>query len=343
VHFHHTAIASLEYVLPPEVVSSADLERSLAPLYQRLRLPEGRLELMTGIRERRFWPKGFRPSQGSAEAAAKALAASPAPPSEIGLLIHSAVCRDMLEPATATFVHRTLGLPRSVQVMDVSNACLGFLNAMTLAAGMIESGLIRAALISSGENGRPLLDRTMARLLDGSLDRQGIKPLFANLTIGAGAVAAVLCHESLAPSAPRFTCATAYAATEHSDLCQGDSAGDGLEMQTDSEQLLVAGIDAAHAAWQRFLAESGWTPDCIDRTCCHQVGSTHRRALFQRLSLDPAKDQVTFDRLGNVGSVSCPITLAIAVEEGFIRPGHRVGLLGIGSGVNCLMAGIEWR
>lgn len=343
MQFRSVVIASLERELPPEVVTSAQLEASLRPLYERLRLPEGRLELMTGILERRFWPKGFKPSDGSTLAGRKALAAAGLPQEAYGLLVHAAVCRDMLEPATATFVHAALGLPARVQVMDISNACLGFLNAMTMAAGMIEAGLIDAALITSGEDGRPLVERTVRRLLDGTLDRQGIKPFFANLTIGAGAVAAVLCHERLAPGRPRFVCATTHAATEHARLCQGDTAGDGLEMQTDSEQLLLAGIGAASVAWKRFQEECDWSTPSIDRFCCHQVGSVHRRKLFETLGLDESRDHVTFDRLGNVGSVSCPITLQMAVDSGFIHAGHRVALLGIGSGVNCLMAGIEWR
>lgn len=342
MRFRSVAIASLEYALPERVLTSAQIEERLEPLYRRLKLPAGRLELMTGILERRLWPVGFRPSEGSALAGRKALEAAGSVAAELGLLVHAGVCRDMLEPATATFVHQALRLPRSIQVMDISNACLGFLNAMTVAGAMIESGAIRAALVCSGENGAPLVERTLSRLLAGDLDRQGIKPYFANLTIGAGAVAAVLCSAELAPAAPKLVCATPYAATEHAALCQGDTAGDGLEMQTDSELLLQAGIGAAEAAWGRFLEESGWPAESIDRFCCHQVGSVHRRRLFEQLRIDSARDQVTFDRLGNVGSVSCPITLKIAAETGFVKPGHRVALLGIGSGVNCLMGGVQW-
>ena len=75
--------------------------------------------------------------------------------------MHAAVCRDRLEPATAAYVHQALGLPGHTQILDVSNACLGFLNALVMAAGMIESGQIERALIVAGENGRPLLERTL--------------------------------------------------------------------------------------------------------------------------------------------------------------------------------------
>ena len=58
MRFQHTVIESLATALPADALTSADIERRLAPLYERLRLPEGRLELMTGIRERRVWPAG---------------------------------------------------------------------------------------------------------------------------------------------------------------------------------------------------------------------------------------------------------------------------------------------
>jgi 3-oxoacyl-[acyl-carrier-protein] synthase-3 len=80
----------------------------------------------------------------------------------------------------------------------------------------------------------------------------------------------------------------------------------------------------------------------VDRYICHQVGSVHRRKLYEALGLDPAKDFSTFETLGNTGSVALPATLALAIEAGAIQAGHKVGLLGIGSGLNCLMLGLEW-
>ena len=209
MNFKNVAIESLAYALPDEVWTSADVEAKLAPVYERLHLPEGRLELMTGIKERRFFPAGSRASEASALAGEAVLAKSAFDRSEIDLLIHSAVCRDRLEPATAAYVHGLLGLPGKTQIFDVSNACLGFLNAMVIAASMIESGQIERALIVSGENGRPLVEHTLQQLLNPELTRKSIKPYFANLTIGAGAVGAVLCRQDLAPkSCPLVTAAS---------------------------------------------------------------------------------------------------------------------------------------
>lgn len=343
MRFSNVRIESLAVALPDEILTSAAIEEELRPLYERLKLPFGRLELMTGIRERRVWPLGTRPSDASAAAGKAVLAQSALKSEQVELFIHSAVSRDMLEPATASFAHRQIGLPATAQIFDVSNACLGFLNSLTVAAAMIESGQIRCALVVAGEHGRPLVDQTLRTLREKPLTRNEIKPFFANLTIGSGAVGAVVCHKDLAPSGHKLLGGVARAATQHSTLCQGDTHGaEALAMQTDSEQLLIAGVELARATWADFTTITGMDGANANRFICHQVGSVHRRKLYETLGLDLAKDFSSFETLGNMGSVSLPATLALAAQQGAVKSGDRVGLLGIGSGLNCLMLALEW-
>jgi 3-oxoacyl-[acyl-carrier-protein] synthase-3 len=342
--FENVFIESLAVALPDEVWTSVQIEEQLRPLYERLKLPFGRLELMSGIRERRVWPAGTRASDASAAAGRAVLARSAVRAEQIDVFIHAAVSRDMLEPATAAFAHQKIGLPAHAQIFDVSNACLGFLNALTIVGAMIEAGQARCGLVVAGEHGRPLVEETLRQLLAAPLTRNEIKPFFANLTIGSGAVGAVVCHRSLGQGrGHRLLGGVARAATEHSRLCQGDavSAG-GLNMQTDSEQLLLAGVELARETWREFEKVSDWNEPDVARFICHQVGSAHRRKLYETLGLDPAKDFSTFETLGNMGSVSLPATLALAGEAGAMRAGDKVALLGIGSGLNCMMLALEW-
>jgi 3-oxoacyl-[acyl-carrier-protein] synthase-3 len=342
--FSSAALEALAYTLPPETWTSTALEAKLAPLYQRLRLPEGRLELMTGIRERRFWATDYSASQASSDAGKALLNQTKVNPQAIDLFVHCAVCRDRLEPATAAYAHRLIGLGPHTQIFDLSNACLGFVNGLAVAASMVEGGQVRRALLCSGENGRPLVERTIARLNDGTLDRQQIKSYFANLTIGAGAVAALVVHKDLAkPGTPSLLASVVETDTSAANLCEGDTGlSGGLEMQTDSEALLEAGVEVATRCWVRFKAETSWDASTPDVVICHQVGKQHQRRLFDALGLADEKDFSTFGWLGNVGSVSLPITLARAVEEGRIHSGSKVALLGIGSGLSCQMMALQW-
>jgi 3-oxoacyl-[acyl-carrier-protein] synthase-3 len=342
MHFRRVCIEAFGYTLPDEVVTTAELERRLAPLYQRLRLPEGRLELMTGIRERRFFASGTRPSTISIESARKAIEASGIDPRYFGALIHGSVCRDFLEPATACRVHHGLGLPPEAMIYDVSNACLGLLNGVVQIASMIELGQIRAGVVVGTECGRSLVENTIASLnADESLTRDSVKNSIASLTIGSASAAIVLCDEELSQTENRLTTAMVRCDTSQHELCQSR----GLEtfMQTDSEMLLRQGVAAGAETFERFLAAAGWEPDQIDRTFCHQVGVAHRALMFESLGLNPEIDFATVETLGNTGSAALPVTMAIGIEQGRLRAGDRVAMLGIGSGINCLMLGVEWQ
>ena len=73
MQFDRACLLSFGYELPPVVVTSEALEDRLQGVYERLKLPKGRLELMSGISERRFWDKGTKPSDGAVLAGRKAL------------------------------------------------------------------------------------------------------------------------------------------------------------------------------------------------------------------------------------------------------------------------------
>ncbi|MCC7015301.1 MAG: 3-oxoacyl-ACP synthase III [Planctomycetes bacterium] len=342
MRFHHTALAAVEYVLPDERVPSLALEAALESVYRRFGLHAGRLELMTGIRERRFFPPGTRPSAVAAQAGRKALERAAFPAQRVGLLVHSSVCRDFLEPATASVVHDALGLGAHCPAFDLSNACLGFANALTTAAVQIELGVIPAALVVAGECGRALVEETIQALTKAEkLTKGQLKGAFASLTIGSGAAAALLVHRELAPRAPRLVAATARAATRHHVLCHGDYAGDGMLMETDSEALMHAGNELARETFPAFLAEAEWRLEQLDNVITHQVGVAHRKLLLASLGIDARIDFPTVEEFGNVGSVSLPLTLARAREQGALPEGRRAALLGIGSGLQCQMLAIH--
>ncbi len=342
--YNNVCLHSFGYELPPRVISSTDLEKRLSPLYERLKLPAGRLELMSGIRERRLWEPGTRPSAAAALAGEKAFAASQIPRKDIGCLIFTSVSRDMMEPATASFVHNRLGLGPECQIFDLSNACLGFLNGMIMLANMIELGQVKAGIIVAGETAEDLLESTINHLLsDQGLTRKTIKHTFASLTIGSGAVALVMSDSRYLDSGHYLKGGICRANTSHNNLCQGvNNSGTGTIMATDSEELLKRGIETALHTWNDFTDELNWNVDSVDHFFCHQVGRAHAALLFQTLALDPGKNFETLAVLGNVGSVSAPITMAQGLEKGIIRKGQQAAVLGIGSGINSLMLGINW-
>lgn len=347
MRFDRVCIEAVSCELPPVVVTSDEIEDRLSPVYDRLRLPKGRLELMTGIRERRFWANGSPPSDGAAKAGQKALTQAGMAPDQVDCLVHAAVSRDFLEPATASVVHRALGLSKKAAMFDVSNACLSVLNAMVLVATMIESGQIMAGLVVAAETAEQLYKATIHRILtDHNLTRAAFKKHFASLTIGSAAAAVLLTHADISAAGHRLLGGALKTNTEANTLCMEDTHAPPSEagplMTTDSEALLHAGCELADETWALTRSELGWTNDTPDVIFTHQVGTAHRRLLFDTLGLPMAKDCPTVEVLGNTGAAALPSAFALGASEGKIKQGDHAALLGIGSGLSSLMLGVVW-
>jgi len=160
--FNEVYLAALGYELGPEVVTTAELEDRLAPVYGKLGILPGQLEAWTGIVERRWWQQGAGIATGAILAARKALANSTVRPADLGAVIYAGVCRENFEPATACAVADALGVRGDATVYDLSNACLGVLNGMIDIANRIELGQIRAGLVVSCESAREINEIMLA-------------------------------------------------------------------------------------------------------------------------------------------------------------------------------------
>ena len=341
---------SLGYELPPVVVTSRELEARLKGLYDALHLSEGQLEALTGIAERRWWETGYAISDGAAAAAKHALGASNVQPEELDVLIYAGVCRELFEPATACRVAAALGVSPDAAVYDLSNACLGVLNGMLDIANRIELGQIRAGMVVSCETAREINDVMIDKMLQ-SRSMETFRLSLATLTGGSGAVALILTDGSFsAEKRRRLLGGVTQTAPQFHSLCRwGIDALSSLAqaplsqfMSTDSSAVLKHGVELGARTWEVFLKKLGWVRGQIDKVIFHQVGAGHISAILKRLGIAEEKAFNTFEYLGNIGTVSLPITAALAEDRDFLRPGDRVAFLGIGSGLNCLMLGLEW-
>ena len=340
-------IAAMGYELAPVVVTSAELEGRLEPLYRALHIAPGQLQALTGIRERRWWEPGYPLSHGAIAAGKKALASGGVSPADIGVLIYAGVCREQFEPATACRVAAGLGVRGDAAVYDISNACLGLLNAILDVANRIELGQIRAGLVVSCESAREINDIMINRMLE-ERSMGHFASSLATLTGGSGAVALLITDKSLFPAVRRrILGGVTQSAPEHHGLClwgvQDDGSGRFIQsMRTDAVNVLNHGVELGRRTWEAFLSEMGWKGPDVDRVICHQVGAAHQSAILNALGISEDKDFASYEFLGNMGTVSLPLTAALAEERDILSPGEKVAFLGIGSGLNCLMLAMEW-
>jgi 3-oxoacyl-[acyl-carrier-protein] synthase-3 len=370
MHYSRVYLESIGYELAPVVVSSDELEARLEPLYKTLRLPMGQLEALTGISERRWWHRDFPVSHGAALAGMKALAASNVSAKDIDVLIYAGVCREQLEPATACHVAAELGISADATIYDVSNACLGVLNGIVEVANRIELGQAKAGLVVSCETAREINEVVIDQMIEAQ-SMEVFKKAIATLTGGSGAVAVLvvdkdlssahrrqllggatknapqfhnLCRwgwESVAPTVDRIM-STDAAGLVKAALDRGKRHIVTPFMATDAGSVLKYGVDLGTKTWHSFLSKLGWRVDYLDKVICHQVGTMHRDTILKSMGIPAEKDFSTFEYLGNIGTVSLPLTAALAEERDFLKPGDNVGFMGIGSGLNCMMLGLKW-
>ena len=332
-NLNDTALVSVSHVDAPEVVTSAEFDEILAETYQRVGAQPGLLESLAGIRERRWWPEGHLFTDAAAAAGEKAIEAAGVRLDQIGLLIDTSVCRDRLEPSSAVTVHNKLDLPSWCLNFDLSNACLGFVNALQVAGSMIDAGQIECALIVDGEGSRLTQERTLARLAGPEATLGDLFAEFASLTLGSGGAAAVVGRHSENPGSHKVVGGIARADTSYHNLCVGSLD----QMRTDTRALLEAGLQVSKLGWGD-AADRGWLE--IDRYILHQISQVHTNMLCERLGIDMAKVPLTFPFLGNVGPASIPMTLSRELDS--LAAGDKVLLLGIGSGINAMGIELTW-
>jgi 3-oxoacyl-[acyl-carrier-protein] synthase III len=348
--YKNVCLESFAISVPPHEMTSAQIEDIISNTYQQLGIPFGTLERLTGIGSRRHWDISERPSLLGTAVAREAIERSGLPQDEIRALVSCSVTRDYFEPATGCLIHRNLELSEDSIALDLSNACLGFMDGIFFVSNLIESGLIKAGVVVSAEHSRCVFDATFKKVLNGAdLSRDQLLKILPTFTIGSGAVAYVLCHESISKNKHRVLGGATRSATQHCDLCVGnvdyhlvDSPPIEPLMETESSKLIAAAAVLGAQTWKDSSEVLGWTKDDVNHVFCHQVGRQVNEAFYRTLGLDYEKEFTIYQTRGNLISAALPTAFAVGVEEKGIKKGEKIVMTGFGSGLNSLFLGIEW-
>jgi 3-oxoacyl-[acyl-carrier-protein] synthase-3 len=336
--YSNVKMSGIAHIEAPLRLLSSEIEARLAPALARFGVSPGLLKKLSGIESRRMFDPAYPPSEGAAEAAVRAIESAGIDRAELGVLVNTSVCRDATEPPTASMVHHKLGLSEHCVSFDVGNACLGFINGMEMVAAMIDRGQTDHGIVVNCENTHFAVLETIKRLLDPRTTWTTFRDNFATLTLGSGAVAMVLSRATSAAGEHRFLGGVTLAATQHCRLCTAQVD----RMITDTKKLFHHGLELGLKTWQVARQVLGWTIQDIDHFVIHQVGKAHTEQFARTLGIDLTKIFRLYPDHGNIGPAGVPIALSKMVEGDRLRPGDRVALMGIGSGINCSMAELAW-
>lgn len=343
-------IESFGYELAPNVITTSEIEEKLTPFFEAVGFEKGQLEALTGIKERRYWDEDHTLAEHAAVAGKRALDAAGVSPEDIGALAFCGVCQDGFEPATSCGIADRLGISENAHIYDVKSACLGMITGIINVANEIELGNIKAGLVVSCETARQIVESTINEI-NNNKSIEFYKETVATMTGGSGAAAVLLTDGTLGDQNHKrhvLKGGVVKNAIRHYKLCHWGFKEAGMPteskviMRTEAQGVLENGLILAKKTFDAFKKEFDLSDDQPDKFIGHQVGALHHQQFYKILNVDIKKDFATFPFLGNIGTVSLPITAAIADERGFLEPGDFVAFIGVGSGLNCYILGVEW-
>lgn len=289
----------------------------------------------TGIRERRICGPEQASSDLALEAAKKALAKANISPEQLDMIIVATVTPDTMFPSTACILQEKLGAKKAA-ALDVSAACTGFLYGIATGSQFIANGLYRYILVVGVETLSKITnykDRNTCVLFGDGAGAAVLGPVkdglgFQAFELGAdGSGGALLSQPAGGSRIP------ASAESIENNLHYISMAGG---------EVFKFAVRVMNSATEAVLEKSGASKEDIDLLVPHQANKRIIDSAIQRFGLSEDKVAINLDRYGNMSSASIPVALDEAIQEGRLKEGDNVILVGFGGGLTWGATLLKW-
>ncbi|MGH1439991.1 MAG: 3-oxoacyl-ACP synthase III family protein [Cellvibrionaceae bacterium] len=329
----NTYISAIDYYLPSQVVKTRDMMAETKP--ERLGFSETLIEDLVGIIEVRHASDDEKPSSLAINAANKALAKFDGNIDDIGMVIFCGMERDFIEPSTAHIIQYKLGLKNAV-CFDVTNACMGFMSGIQIANAAIVSGMIKHALVCTGEKTSEW-SKSMINTMLKKNDSESFQEKIGTLTLGDAGVAGIISPSETASGIIGLNYASKGGLA---GLCHYKYENGVLEGKMKMREICNAGLRLHKNMFSETLSSMDITRDEIDCLITHQVGQVAWVGSARVLGLKEDIMTRTFDTLGNITSATFGVNYAMALEEERVKTGDLVLAAMAGSGLSTCQVGI---
>jgi 3-oxoacyl-[acyl-carrier-protein] synthase-3 len=323
----HTGILGLGACLPDKVLTNLDLEKMVETSDEWIRT-------RTGIKERRIADKGLKTSDLAAKAALEAIQSAKLKPSDLDLIIVATISGDMIFPATACLVQDKIGA--KCPAFDLSAACSGFPYALTVADGLIRSGIykhilvVAAEVISSFINWKDRStcvlfgDGAGAAVVGEAKDGHGIIATHW----GSDGSQANLLHIPAGGSAIPTSAASLESGLHY--------------VQMDGSEVFKSAVRTMVDAITEVTKKANLKLEDIDCLIPHQANLRILNAVSERTNIPSEKIFINLDRYGNMSAASTVVALYEAVKEGKIKKNSNVVIVAFGGGLTWAACALRW-
>lgn len=330
-------IRRFEKYLPAEVLTNFEISKQF-PEWGVARISE-----KTGIEARHIAAKDEYSSSLGVAAAQKLLSSVELDVSEFDYLIAVSQTPDFILPGIAPLIHRELQMNLSAGAIDVNLGCSGFVYALGLAKGLIESGQAKNILLVTSD--------TYSKLLNP--EDKSVRTIF-----GDGATATWISSGGDEDSIMGFSYGTDGSGAQHLSVPNGGMRpGDDLSSKASAAarnfsssqyDLFMNGPEIFNFTLREIgktledvLEKSNLSLDLVDYVVFHQANAFMLKHLISKLDIPPQKAPILMKDWGNTVSGTIPMALTELYQRGEVRSGTRLVLLGFGVGLS--WAGVSVR
>lgn len=300
------------HYVPEKIVTNKDLEKIVDTSDEWIRT-------RTGIEERRIARDDEDTSDMALEASKKALENAGINGEDIDLILVATVTPDTSFPSVSCILQDKLGA-RKAAAMDISAACSGFMYGMITAKQFIETGAYKHILIVGAEK--------LSKITDWN-DRNTCV-LFGD---GAGAVV-------MGPVSDEFGILSF-------ELGADGNGGKHLEQKDDyivmnGREVFKFAVRQMPESSVNVVEKAGYSKEDVDYLIPHQANIRIMEAARERLGIDVDRMAVNVNKYGNTSAASIPIALSEAEQEGKIKSGDFIVLVGFGGGLTWGAVALKW-
>lgn len=321
-------ILGLGHYVPQKILTNAELEKTLDTSDEWIRS-------RTGIEQRHIAAEDQCSSDLGVLAAERALADAKVSADELDLIVVGTMTPDTPMPATACLIQHKLGASKA-GAFDVSVACSGFAYALSVGSQFIETGALKRVLVVGSD--------TMSRVMNWR-DRSTC------VLFGDGAGAVVLGPAEEGRGILSFHLGADGSGGPSLMIPAGGGARPGgtegvveadFKLQMNGREVFRFAVNALGEAAAEAVSKAGLTPEDVDLFIPHQANLRIIQSASKRLGVPSEKVFVNLQKYGNTSCASIPLALSEARDEGRLKEGDLVVLVGFGGGLAWGAVALRW-
>ncbi|MDI9232731.1 ketoacyl-ACP synthase III [Limnohabitans lacus] len=314
----------------------------LASLYPEW--PAEKIYEKTGISERRVAKEGQTAGDLAYEAAVNLFGQGKIAAQDVDFIILCTQAPDYVLPTTACVLQNRLGVPRQAGALDINLGCSGFVYGLSLAKGLIETGAARCVLLLTAD--------TYSKNIH-PMDKS-VRTLFGDAAAATAIVATDDADEAIGPFVFGTDGSGAANLIVEAGMFRLPSSSDtSIEMRDESgnvrardnlymngAEVMAFSLKEVPKAADALLMKASKVKEDMDFFVLHQANKFMLEALRKKLKVPQEKLPIMVEDCGNTVSSTIPIALFKLRQQGRLRQGHQLMLIGFGVGYSwaaCLL------